>query len=425
MRIGIQTWGSEGDVRPFLALAAGLVRAGHETTLCVADVRDRDYGAYAARHGFTLRSLPGRCMSTAQAVSFMRTLIASGDPVRQTELLLRTSFDPLVPRMFEAARELCSESDAVVGHFFLHPLHAAAELAKIPLAKVVLAANCLPSREFCPHGLPDLGPWMRPLAWRLARAVLNRIVLQRINTLRTAHGLPPERDVTLESWFSPRLNLVAVSPTLCRVPSDWGDRHSVCGFFNVPEDSAVEPLPPGLDDFLAMGPPPVYFGFGSMLVADADAVRETAAIWAEATRLADCRAVFQLPQDDTSSAGFGPDVHVLRRAPHAAVYPRCAAVVHHAGAGTTQTALLAGRPCVPVPHISDQFFWAAELERLGVAPRPVKRKRLTARALAAAVRQALDDRAMTRRAGELGAAMAREDGVSQAVRLIQSRLLAD
>lgn len=423
MRIGIQTWGSEGDVRPFLALAAGLVRAGHETTLCVADVEDRDYSAHAARHGFTLRAVSGRCMDPGQAMALMRAIIASGDPIRQAELIVRHSFDPLVPNMFEAARELCAENDAVVGHFFLHPLHAAAELAGVPLAKVVLAPNCLPSADFCPPGLPDLGRWMRPLAWRLVRAVVNRILLRRVNALRTAHGLPPERDVMLESWFSPRLNLVAVSPTLCGTPADWQDRHSVCGFLNLPEDVAAEPLPPGLDDFLSKGPPPVSFGFGSMLAAEAEPVRETVAIWAEATRLTGCRALFQLPLDDPGGAAFGPEIFVLRRAPHALIYPRCAAVVHHAGAGTTQTALLAGRPSVAVPHLSDQFFWAAELERLGAAARPIKRNRLTAKALAASLRQALDDPALTRRAGELGAAMAREDGVTSAVRLIGSRLI--
>ena len=52
--IGIQTWGSEGDIRPFLALAAGLAEAGHEVTVVITSVDDKNYQDYAQRFGFTL-----------------------------------------------------------------------------------------------------------------------------------------------------------------------------------------------------------------------------------------------------------------------------------------------------------------------------------------------------------------------------------
>ena len=54
MRIGLQTWGSEGDVQPFIALAAGLARAGHEVTLVVTDNAGRDYSGLAQSFGFRL-----------------------------------------------------------------------------------------------------------------------------------------------------------------------------------------------------------------------------------------------------------------------------------------------------------------------------------------------------------------------------------
>ena len=43
MKIGLQAWGSEGDIQPFTALAAGLVKAGHSVTLVVTDNIGRDY----------------------------------------------------------------------------------------------------------------------------------------------------------------------------------------------------------------------------------------------------------------------------------------------------------------------------------------------------------------------------------------------
>ncbi|MFD5659245.1 glycosyltransferase [Streptomyces hirsutus] len=50
------------------------------------------------------------------------------------------------------------------------------------------------------------------------------------------------------------------------------------------------------------------------------------------------------------------------------MFPRTAAVVHHAGAGTTAAGLRAGVPAVPVPVMADQPFWASRLYELGVAP---------------------------------------------------------
>jgi sterol 3beta-glucosyltransferase len=75
------------------------------------------------------------------------------------------------------------------------------------------------------------------------------------------------------------------------------------------------------------------------------------------------RLVLQQPPEETTTA---PDVLHVSSSPHALVFPRCAAVVHHGGAGTTQMPVRAQVPSVVVPHLADQFFWAAQLERLGV-----------------------------------------------------------
>jgi len=103
------------------------------------------------------------------------------------------------------------------------------------------------------------------------------------------------------------------------------------------------------------------------------------------------------------------------------VFPRCAAIVHHGGAGTTQSSLLAGRPSVVVAHMADQFFWGAELKRLGVGGEPLARHAFTAIKLANAIRNVLADRSMAQRAASLGQQIAKEHGVANAVRLIEER----
>ena len=57
MRIGIQTWGSEGDIRPLVAIGHGLVQRGHEVELVYTDIADRRYEEVAASLGMTARAV--------------------------------------------------------------------------------------------------------------------------------------------------------------------------------------------------------------------------------------------------------------------------------------------------------------------------------------------------------------------------------
>ena len=158
MKIGLQAWGSEGDIQPFTALAAGLVEAGHEVTLIVTDNIGRDYSKLANRFGYRLIAVPNpHIASPEESEKIWRKLIALGNPIQQAELVMRYGFDPVVDAMYTASKEICAENDAVVGHFFVYPLRIAAEKAGIPIATVNIVHNCLSSSQICPPGLPDLG----------------------------------------------------------------------------------------------------------------------------------------------------------------------------------------------------------------------------------------------------------------------------
>ena len=252
--------------------------------------------------------------------------------------------------------------------------------------------------------------------------MVNRIFLPRVNALREKEGLVPDGDVMTQTWASERLNLVAVSPSICDMPPDWSAQNKVCGFLNQPTGLNTEELPAGLEPFLAAGEPPVYFTFGSMMIHDLPYLKEAAALWMQTVRNVKCRAVFQLPWNDLSA--FETDDHVFKviRAPYHKVFPKCSVVVHHGGAGTTQSTLFAGCPSVLVAHMADQFFWGSELERLGVAGPTQMRKGLSSRGLAKAISQVLASPGMRTRASALGLAMSKENGVEVAVGLIEAHL---
>jgi vancomycin aglycone glucosyltransferase len=135
------------------------------------------------------------------------------------------------------------------------------------------------------------------------------------------------------------------------------------------------PLPGEVEAFLGAGAPPVYIGFGSM--PDAHPER-TAAVIAEAVRLAGCRAIVR----GDAKRVLGPALLTVGQISHAALFPRVALAVHHGGAGTCARAARAGIPQVIVPHLLDQFPWSARLMRRGLAPPPLRRGRLSSKALA-------------------------------------------
>ena len=186
-----------------------------------------------------------------------------------------------------------------------------------------------------------------------------------------------------------------------------------------------ETIAPELERFLAAGPPPVFMGFGSLMPLQSWQLDKTVALLKKAARLAGCRAIIQadIHANDVEappSLGVPDRVMIVRRTPHAQVFPRCAAVVHHCGAGTTHTTLKAGVPSIPVPHISDQFQWADELRRLGIISGWVSRRRLTAVRLARRIRETLDTPRFRDNAQRIEAQMRDDDGPRTAARLIES-----
>jgi len=421
MRVGLQTWGSEGDVRPFLALAGGLAARGHEVTLLVTDLNGVDYGAYARRLGFALRAVnDAHCPTGPDLEAVGRRLFASANPLRQLRWLMRDLLEPARASLFAAARELCATSDVVVGHSVLDPLRLAAQLHAVPWVSVAFAPMGIPSALQAPFGIPDLGRWANRLSWRLAQGLVNRSFLAGINAMRAQHGLAPDGDVLTQTWASPRLNLVAASPVLVQCAPDWGAQHRVCGFLNLAPAQVLEEPAPGLEEFLSRGDAPVYFTFGSMMPPNLDYIRAVAGVWSAAVHSVGCRAVFQLPWDRLEDIASTAQVFKVRRAPHRQVFPRCALIVHHGGAGTTQAAVLAGRPSVVIAHVIDQFYWARRLQLLGIAGPPLRRKDVTAPRLAAAIRGLLAVPGAVDRAGALAAAMAREEGVATAVQAIEA-----
>jgi UDP:flavonoid glycosyltransferase YjiC (YdhE family) len=197
------------------------------------------------------------------------------------------------------------------------------------------------------------------------------------------------------------------SPALIPKPKDWGSHISISGFYFLNLATSFTPAP-DLAAFLAAGPPPVYIGFGSIVVDDPNAMTEMI-----------FTAVKKTGQRALVSKGWGglgsdsmevPEgVFMLGNVPHDWLFKQVSCVVHHGGAGTTAAGIALGKPTVVVPFFGDQPFWGAMIAKAGAGPIPIPYKSLTADTLASNIMEALTPLAVER-AGELGAKIAEESG---------------
>ncbi|MQS36147.1 glycosyltransferase [Streptomyces katsurahamanus] len=392
MRILITTAGSRGDVAPFTGLGRRLLDAGHQVTVAAHPA----FAALVGGCGLGYRPVPGDPQGLIRAWS----RAASPEEARA---LTRAYVDGLADGVAEA---VAGGSDLVLTAFGPAPLsQAAGEAFGVPVIGTYLAP-AFATGQFPLPGARDadgLGPEGNLAA---GRAVLRRaegLFAGAVTRLRTRLGLPadaPSAPADIQPVFH------GFSPLVVPRPDDWPSRAEVAGYWWPPRPDRWQP-PAELVDFLQAGPPPVFIGFGSMAPGQGERLSK---LVAAAVERAGVRAVVQAGWAELS--GCGADVLPIGDLPHDWLFPRTAAVVHHAGAGTTAAGLRAGVPAVPVPVMADQPFWASRLYQLGVAPRPLPFQDLTAEALGSAITSCLSEPAHRRRAAELAQRIAAEDGAA-------------
>ncbi|KAI1119263.1 hypothetical protein F5Y14DRAFT_397185 [Nemania sp. NC0429] len=212
------------------------------------------------------------------------------------------------------------------------------------------------------------------------------------------------------------------SPALIPKPNDWGNHLDIAGFYFLNLASSFTP-DPDLAAFLAAGPPPVYIGFGSIVVDDPDGLTHKIfdAVAQTGVRALVSKGWGGLGAD---SVGIPEGVFMLGNVPHDWLFKHVSAVCHHGGAGTTAAGIQAGKPTIVVPFFGDQPFWGAMVARAGAGPDPIPYKSLTAEGLAEAIRIAL--RVETQeKAKELGERIREERGTDVGAQSFHKHLNVD
>ncbi|MBN1121865.1 MAG: glycosyltransferase family 1 protein [Anaerolineae bacterium] len=413
--------GLRGDVQPCVVLGSRLKQEGHRVTIATHTNFEEMVRAY----GLDYISIAGdsrEILSANQQVFDLR---------RQGLRVVRAFRDTVLPYARQTLIdywEIGRQADLVLFNMFGWPTYQIAE--KLPVATVFTSVFPLTRTSAYPTlALPfraSPGRWYNRLthflfervAWLAFGPVINQ---WREETLT----LPPLRwPGFIEDFYRKEIPvLYAYSPAISPAPPNWPANYHVTGYWFCDKPPDWEP-PQALVDFIADGPPPVYIGFGSM---NCETDHDMIDLIREALRLSGQRAVVSRGWSELSleTGLFEDNIFAIGSVPHAWLFPQMAAVVHHGGCGTTTAGLRAGVPTIITPLFVDQPFWGHRIAELGVGPASVPYKRLTAKKLADAIRQAVSDEAMKIRAIELAAAINAEAGCDEAIRIIRNLLGED
>jgi UDP:flavonoid glycosyltransferase YjiC (YdhE family) len=412
-RIVITSWGSFGDVYPYVGLARALSARNCRPVLAVPEF----YRTLVEQEGFEFHGV-GPNIDPNDRATVARVM----DPRTGTEAILRGLLMPAHRQTYGELEEAVRGADLLVSHPITYAAPTLAAKKALPWVSTVLSpisffsATDLPALPPAPRlvHLRRLGPWFGKLMVGLARRA-TRSWMEPVYRLRAELGLPRGGDPIYEGQFSPTLTLALFSRILAAPQPDWpaNVRRTGFVFYNGPGS-----LPEEVETFLGAGPAPIVFTLGTSAVGAAgrfyeESVRAAARLGVRAVLLTGGFSE-NVPRGMQSR-----DVLLVDRAPHQLLFPRASAIVHQGGIGTTGQALRAGRPTLMVPHAHDQFDNAFRVTHLGVA-RTLFPGSYRAPRVASELTRLLNDREYETRAREISAVVRDEGGAEEAAQLLAS-----
>jgi sterol 3beta-glucosyltransferase len=416
MNITIITAGSRGDVQPYIALGAGLRKAGHSVCMPAAGI---------FRELILENDLNYVQTNSVEPQEFIKSLEMENASKSKNKLkFISTMFNelkPIIRGVFSETWEACQGSDLIITTLAAMGASDSAEKLGIPCIHTTVLPVC-PTSEFQSPFVPDL--FNHSISNKLTHKLTEQVVWQPFRAIinqwrKDVLGLEP-----VGFWGKYRKIysgdmpvLCGFSPTIIPKPRDWPYRINITGYWFLDEPEGWQP-PEDLKAFLNAGPPPVYIGFGSMVDKDPERITRIAL---DALRQCGQRGIISSGWNGLGTEKLPDTVLKVDSLPHSWLFKRVSAIVHHGGAGTTAAALRSGKPSIIAPFFADQPFWAKRIAELGVGPKPIAYSRLDSVNLAELINIATDEKIKTK-ANQIGKTIEKENGVQKAVDIIERYL---
>lgn len=420
-RIVITTYGSLGDLYPYLAIAVELKRRGYSVAIATSEV----YRALVTAENldfYTVRpDLPH--INTEEAKKEIEQVM---DAQKGTEFVLRQLILPYIKDSYNDLMQAVDGADLLI----THPISFAGALLAQKIGMRWISSVLSPISFLSAYDPPVLGNNISRIRLGLFSNLVNSFLMYAgklsifpwsspIQQLRNELGLPPVKDPFFQDQHSPDLVLALFSQVFAQPQKDWYKNTCVTGFPFYDRQAAE--LSPELLEFLNAGSPPIVFTLGSAAVNDAGNFYIESAI---AAKQVGCRAVLLVGEDKRNQLPenlLSKDIATFSYAPYSKIFPYASVIVHQGGIGTTAEALRSGRPMLVIPYSHDQPDNAARAQRLDVA-RIIKRTNYQAIAVAAELQQLLHEPKYARQAAIIGQQIRSENGVHTACDRIEACL---
>ncbi|KAG9019159.1 hypothetical protein FRB90_005732 [Tulasnella sp. 427] len=428
MNIVIMIVGSRGDVQPYIALGNRLKEHGHRIRIASHET----FRKMVRDAGLEFHSIGG---DPAELMSYM---VRNPGLLPGTESLLNGD----IPKKRKMLAEILNDcwkacihadeetgtpfaADAIISNppAFAH-IHCAEALG-IPLHLSFTMPWC--ATTAFPHPLVSFkssnaeGGLSNYFSYAMADLIQWQGIGDIINHFRTKTLGLDTLSIRSGPSLVDRLKVpwtYCFSPNLIPKPKDWMNHIDVVGFYFLEGAKHYQPER-DLEDFLAAGPPPVYIGFGSVVVEDAAAMTQTIF---DAVKLANVRAIVSAGWGGLGGKDVPSDIFILTGSvPHDWLFTKVSAVCHHGGAGTTAIGLLLGKPTIIVPFFGDQPFWGDMVHKAGAGPQPIPQKKLKTERLAGAITYCLTEKARLA-AGVMAEKIRAENGLQDGVDSFHSHL---
>jgi sterol 3beta-glucosyltransferase len=408
MNITILTFGSRGDVQPFLPLSLGLMSRGHKVILA-APARFKNL---VEEHGITFFPLAG------DPEELSRRLNDAGYNFFKLVNELMSHAIDIGADIMRQTDEACRDADLII-HTFAHAVgaHTLAREKNIPDIHIQTFPMFTPTGDYPNISLPDLrSRFLNRLTHTASIKITELTSSLGFEQVRRRAGLPKRKLYSPFKDSPPHLRtpiLCAWSPSLIPPSSDWNLRVHVTGYYFFPYNNSYIP-PNELKDFLEAGKPPICISFGSMVNKNAEKIDM---VIRESLKQTNNRSI-ALSGWGSMKRELTSDLLYLESAPHDWLLPKCKMMIHHGGAGTTSAGLRAGIPQVVVPFMADQPFWGSRVYAIGVAPKAINVNQLSVEKMVRVIAEA-ESNVILERAHVIGQAIRGEDGVMNAVALIE------
>ena len=411
MNIGIFTYGTRGDVQPYIALALGLMDRGHKVTIAAPE----NFKSFVEGYGVAFHPLYGNAEEGMNS-SLGKSILQTENTIKLMKYFFKILNDIKVP-LRQSYMDGFSKVDYIIANLAtLQITSALAEKQGKKLALTYFMPPVVPTSEF-PLSDFDLFnfPWYNKLTYKLALAFYWRFVKQETNEFRKEIGLEPlTKSLTQHIGKQNLLDLICISPSLIPQPKDWSANTKITGFLTVPDMPQENKDDVALNAWLPDGDKPVYMGFGSNGVGNTE---KFVAILNDILTKTDERILFCIGWAAFDNLPAHKNLFVTKYVNHHTILPQCKAGIFHGGAGTLAAMLRNNLPVIIISFYTDQPTWGKIIERKGLGVHiPVKK--LTSDTLIAALSR-VDSDTMRSNVSAIGQQIRNENGLDVAVKEIE------